>query len=216
MTPLAQGLPSPAIMLFNHPIRGIMWVINRLPFGIDNDDEHHKAIIKRQTKNDKDKDTSKNVVSLPMGSTVVVQYKDGGPWTHGMIEGKCDCNHHNRSYIICITKTGRLVTWSRQHIKPTQVSAEQYLCVQLQKHTKKDQLDNIPTQIEKQQMATNIINNTDNGPHSINTHDHTTADDECVINQRKGEEKIGQKISINKTPGRGSSDYKGRWPGQCF
>ena len=30
MTPLGQGLPSPATMLFNHPIRGIMPVVNRL------------------------------------------------------------------------------------------------------------------------------------------------------------------------------------------
>ena len=110
VTPLEQGLPSPAMMLFNCPIRGIMLVINRLPIGIDNDDEHHKMIIERQTKNDKDKDTSKNFVSLPTGSTVLVQHEDGGLWTHGTIEGKGDHNHHNRSYIICITKTGRLVT----------------------------------------------------------------------------------------------------------
>ena len=38
MTPLGQGIPSPATMLFNHPIRGIMTVINRMPIGIDNDD----------------------------------------------------------------------------------------------------------------------------------------------------------------------------------
>ena len=29
--------------------------------GIDNDEEHHKALITRQTKNDKDEDTSKNL-----------------------------------------------------------------------------------------------------------------------------------------------------------
>ena len=49
-TQLGQGLPSPAMMLFNFLIRGIMPVINRPPIGIDNDDEHHKVIIKRQTK----------------------------------------------------------------------------------------------------------------------------------------------------------------------
>ena len=51
MTPLGQGLPGPAMMLFNFPIRGIMPVINRMPAGIDNDDnECHKGIIKRQAK----------------------------------------------------------------------------------------------------------------------------------------------------------------------
>ena len=39
--PLGQGLPSPATLLFNHLVRGIMPVINRLPLHTDNDDEHH-------------------------------------------------------------------------------------------------------------------------------------------------------------------------------
>ena len=63
-TPLGQGFPSPAKMMFNWLIRCTMPVINRLPIGIDNDDEHHKAIIKRN-KNDKDKDTSKNLCLSP-------------------------------------------------------------------------------------------------------------------------------------------------------
>ena len=88
MTPLGQGLPSPTTILFNCPIRGIIPVINRPLDGIDNDEEHPEAIIKRQTKNDKDKDTSKNFVSIPIGSTVSVQWKDGGSWTHDTIEGK--------------------------------------------------------------------------------------------------------------------------------
>ena len=53
MTLLGQGLPSPATMMFNCLIRGIMPIINRPPVGADNDDEHHKAILKRQTKNDR-------------------------------------------------------------------------------------------------------------------------------------------------------------------
>ena len=74
-----------------------MPVINRPPTGIDNDDEHHKALIKRQMKNDKDKDTFKSFVSLPLGSTVAVQCQDEGPWTHGRIEGMGYHNHHGRS-----------------------------------------------------------------------------------------------------------------------
>ena len=90
MTSPGQGLPSPATMLFNCPNRGIIPVINRLPVGIDNDDEHHKAIIKRQTKNDKDKNISKIFVSLPIGSTVAVQQGRWGtvnPW-HDQREGQ--------------------------------------------------------------------------------------------------------------------------------
>ena len=74
-------------MQFNHPIKGIMPIINRPSVGIDNDKEHHKLITKRQTKNDKDKDTSKKLVSIPIGSTVAVQWEDGGWWTHGTLKG---------------------------------------------------------------------------------------------------------------------------------
>ena len=50
-----------------------MLVIDRLPVGSDNDEEHHKAIMDRQTRNDKGNDTSKSFVSLLVGSTVAVQ-----------------------------------------------------------------------------------------------------------------------------------------------
>ena len=59
MTPLLQGFPSPTTMLFNYLIRDVMPIINRPPIGIDNNEEHHKVKIIRQTKNDKDKDTFK-------------------------------------------------------------------------------------------------------------------------------------------------------------
>ena len=47
---LGPGLPSPATLLFNCPTRGIMPIINTVLISIDNDDEHHKAFIVRQTK----------------------------------------------------------------------------------------------------------------------------------------------------------------------
>ena len=87
-----------------------MPIINRPQVGIDNNEEHHEVITKKQTKNDKDKDTSKDFVSIHIRTTVVVQWEDWGLWTHGMIEGKGNQNHHDRSYHICITQTGRLVT----------------------------------------------------------------------------------------------------------
>ena len=100
------------MMLFKCPIRDIMPVISRPLVGIDSDDEHHKVIIKRQTKNEKDKDTSKNFVPLPTGSTVAVECEDGGLWIHGTIEGKGDHNHRNRSYIIHITD--RKISYMKQ------------------------------------------------------------------------------------------------------
>ena len=81
-TPIRQGLLSPATLLFNCQVRGIMPVMNRLPINTDNDEEHHKALVNRQCKNEQGKDTPKNFVSLPIGSTVAVQQEDWGPWTH--------------------------------------------------------------------------------------------------------------------------------------
>ena len=51
-TPLGQGLPSPATLLFNCPVHGIMPVVDRKLINIDNNDEHHKNLIHRQGKND--------------------------------------------------------------------------------------------------------------------------------------------------------------------
>ena len=70
---LGQGLASPFTMLFNCLIRDIMSIINRPPVGTNNYDEHHKAFIGRQNRNNESKDTSKSVAFLPIGSTVVVQ-----------------------------------------------------------------------------------------------------------------------------------------------
>ena len=151
MTLLGPELPSPATLLFNHPIRGIMPIIRRPPVGVNNDEEHHEILENSQTKDDKNQGTPRNYVSFPKGSTVAVQCEDGGPWTYGTVEGKGDHNHHEQSYNICITKTGQLVNRDRKHIKPTQITAEQNLSDQPQKHTT-DPLDDIFKQLEKTTM----------------------------------------------------------------
>ena len=72
-----------------------------------------------------------------------------GDWTHETIVGKGDCNHHNRSYKIQVTTTGRIITCKRQHIKPTPITAEDYMCYQARKHTKTDPLNDILDHIWK-------------------------------------------------------------------
>ena len=74
--------------------------------------------------------------SIPIGSTVVVQWVDRGLWTHGTTVGMGDHNHHSRSYKIQVTTTGRIITCNRQHIKPTPITAEDYECYQARNHTK--------------------------------------------------------------------------------
>ena len=44
---LGTGLPCPATLLFNHPTRDIIPLINRPPISIDNDGELHKALVKK-------------------------------------------------------------------------------------------------------------------------------------------------------------------------
>ena len=79
-------------------------------------------------------DTPTNYAFIPIGSSVVVQCKDGGLWTHGTIVGKGDHNHNNRSYIIRVTKAGWLITTNIEHMKPTQFTVKSYFSNQLDKH----------------------------------------------------------------------------------
>ena len=134
-TTLGQGLPSLATLLFNHPVCGIMPVIDRKPVNVDDDDEHHKNLMHRQSKNDTNNYVSQVFISIPIGSTVAVQWEDGGLWTHRMIIGKGNHNHHNWSYKIQIITTGRIIMCNRQHIKPASITAEEYMCYQARKHT---------------------------------------------------------------------------------
>ena len=146
-TPLGPGLPSTVTLLFNCSIRGIMSPINIPLICINNDDEHYKELVKRQTKNDNNHDTSRNYALISIGSTVAVQWEDSGLWTYATIIWNGDHNHSDRSYTICITKTGWLIT---KHVKSTQITDEHYLWDQLDKHIVTDPLEDIVKQIEKQ------------------------------------------------------------------
>ena len=106
MTPLEPGLLSPATLLFNHPIQSIMLIINRLPINKNNDDKHYEALVTRQTRNHKNYHTAQSYDSFSIGSTVVVQRKDGGLCTNGTLAGRGDWNNSDVSYMIRISKTG--------------------------------------------------------------------------------------------------------------
>ena len=58
-----------------------MSIVNGLAINSNNDNEYYEALVKRQAKNDKNNDTFRNNASFSIGSTVLVQYEDGGPWT---------------------------------------------------------------------------------------------------------------------------------------
>ena len=159
--------------------------MDRLPINTNNDEEHHKVLTNRQCRNDWGNDTSKTFVSLPIGSTIVVQQENGGLWTHGTIEDKGDHNQHDRSCKICITKTGRIITCNRWHIGPIPISAEHYLHNQLSKHTKTDPLNTILDHPEKHPPQPTITDTTNERPHNNNTSNKWTASDNVQNNNEK-------------------------------
>ena len=57
----------------SYPIRGIIPTINRPLIGVNNDEDHYETLVKRQTKNDKNHDTSRNYALIPIGFTAAVQ-----------------------------------------------------------------------------------------------------------------------------------------------
>ena len=119
------------MLLFNHPIWGIMPIINRISKNSDNIDDHYKAVVKRQIRNDKNYYAVRDYDLFSIGSTVVVQQEDDGLWIHSTIVGIGDHNHNNRSCTIRITRTGCIVTRNSKDIKTTPITAEQYFRDQL-------------------------------------------------------------------------------------
>ena len=53
--------------------------------------------------------------------------EDGGPWMHWKITGHVTDNHNGRSYRVRVTNIGRVTTRMKRQIKPTNITAEDYL-----------------------------------------------------------------------------------------
>ena len=56
---VGAGLPSPATVLFNRPIQGLLPQINRVPINVDNDNMQYEALEACQNKYDKGSDIPK-------------------------------------------------------------------------------------------------------------------------------------------------------------
>ena len=97
---LGTGLTSPATLLFNWPIRGLLPLINKEPININNDNVQYEALKVHQGKYVKNTDTCKDLLSFPIGSMVADQHKEGGQWIHGFIKEANKSGHTRRSYII--------------------------------------------------------------------------------------------------------------------
>ena len=64
---------------------------------------------------------------MPIGSTVAIQYEDGGPWMHRVIEEANKIDHNGRSYTNRVMNTGRLIMQITRHICSTPITTQQYL-----------------------------------------------------------------------------------------
>ena len=84
-TPVGSGLPSPATLLFNRPIRALLLKINREPINFNDDNEHFEALKTCQDKYTKGSDTQTD-------------------WTHSLVEETNDTEHQRWSYMIRVMK----------------------------------------------------------------------------------------------------------------
>ena len=62
-----------------------------------------------------------------------MQWENGGPRTHRKITEVKSRDHNGHSYIIRVTKMGRLITCNMRHIHRTLITMEQYLQEQIKK-----------------------------------------------------------------------------------
>ena len=78
--PVGAGLSSPATLLFNRPITGLLSQMNGEPIDINND--QYEALKANQSRYTEYSDTHKDSLSFPIGPMVAIQHEDAGPWTH--------------------------------------------------------------------------------------------------------------------------------------
>jgi len=114
-TPISRNLPSPARIMG----RRLRTLLPNADF--DNIDDYLKDRFReRQRIMKQQHDSHRGVRQLPqrnIGERVMVQARDGGPWTQGRVAGNRGSEHGNRSYDIDISQTGRQVVRNNQHIR---------------------------------------------------------------------------------------------------
>ena len=68
---IESGIPCPATLLFNQPIRIIMQRLNRAPINYNYHKHHYHVLEERQNKANENDDFVKYSVIIPLGSTIV-------------------------------------------------------------------------------------------------------------------------------------------------
>ena len=109
-TPISTGIPSPAMLLFNRPIRSLLSKMNNKHMNINSDDTQYEVLKAYQDKYGKDSDTCKDSLYFSLGSTVTVQQEDGRTWKQRSIKEANKSDQYGRSYVGRVMKMGRLIT----------------------------------------------------------------------------------------------------------
>ena len=94
--PVGPGLLSPATLLFNRPMRGLVPSTSRMLINIDYDEDNYHKLKAEQNEASKNNDTFNKYTLFPIGSTEAVQWEDGGLCTHGTTPGHWDASHNGR------------------------------------------------------------------------------------------------------------------------
>ena len=86
------------------------------------------AVKQEQMKNNHDSKLANEAEPeiFPIGSLVMVQREDGGPWTHGTIINHNKEDHHMQSYRIKLSLSGHVITRNTKHIRKTSIMLWMY------------------------------------------------------------------------------------------
>ena len=103
-TLIGPGLQSPATVLFNRPISGILPRFNKSLSFYCYERGYYDMLKTRLDRTVKNSDTLKEYALISVWSVVVVQIEDAGPLRHGMITSHSDSGHGGRSYKTNIMK----------------------------------------------------------------------------------------------------------------
>ena len=131
--PIGSGLPSPAMLLLNRPIKCLLPEMYTEPIKINNDDAQHEVLKGHQIEYVKNNDNKKIHLFFSIESTVAVQWEDGRPWIHGVIGEANGSDHKGQSCMIEIMKTGKLIIWNRKYLCNISITMKQYICKQIKK-----------------------------------------------------------------------------------
>ena len=113
---------------------------------------------------------------------------------------------------IQVTTTGRIITCKRQHIKPTPITAEDYMSYQARKHTKTDPLDATLDHIQKNPHT--YLNKAipDERDDNQNTHgEHGVRNNPQGSGQKQTEEICSSTRMVNENKNKGENIVKTRY-----